>query len=275
MLLPVPRESIERLKMRAVVVIIVALLGLPAVALGQTDEIQVYDAAIAERGVFNLTWHNNFTPNGLKTPAFPGGLIPNKTFNGVPEWAYGVMDWFEAGLYLPLYSISKNRGATINGGKLRVLFVRPHAAEHVFFYGINFEFSYNAKHWDPRSYTSEIRPIVGLHLHPVDIIVNPILDNSYVGGFKGLDFAPATRVAYNYSSKWTFAVEEYADFGPLRHFYSGRQQSQQIYGVLDHSTKFVNVEAGIGFGMTSGSDKVTLKLILSRDLHSSNKKQKP
>ena len=82
------------------------------------------------------------------------------------------------------------------------------------FTAINFEFSYNARHWDPRSYTSEIRPIIGLHLHPVDIIVNPILDNSYVGGFKGLDFAPATRVAYNFSSKWAFAVEEYADSVP-------------------------------------------------------------
>jgi hypothetical protein len=268
-------KTVERLELRAVVVIILALFALPVVALAQTDEIQVYDAAIAERGVFNLTWHNNFTPIGLKSPAFPGGLTPDKSFNGVPEWAFGVTDWFEAGLYLPLYSVSKDRGATINGGKIRLLFVRPHAAEHILFYGINFEFSYNARHWDPRSYTSEIRPIIGLHLHPVDIIVNPILDNSYVGGFKGLDFAPATRVAYNYSSRWAFAVEEYADFGPLRHFYSGSKQSQQIYGVVDHTTKFGDVEAGIGFGLTGGSDKVTLKLILSRDLHTPNKKQEP
>jgi hypothetical protein len=268
-------KTVERLEMRTLVVIILVLLALPAAALAQTDEIQVYDGAIAERGVFNLTWHNNFTPIGLKTPEFAGGLIPDKSFNGVTEWAYGVTDWFEAGLYLPLYSVSKDRGATINGGKIRMLFVRPHAAEHIFFYGMNFEFSYNAKHWDPRSYTSEIRPIIGLHLHPVDIIVNPILDNSYVGGFKRLDFAPAARVAYNYSSRWAFAVEEYADFGPLSHFYSGSEQSQQIYGVVDHTTKLLNIEAGIGFGLTGATSKVTLKLILSRDLHTPNKKQKP
>jgi hypothetical protein len=73
----------------------------------------------------------------------------------------------------------------------------------------------NAKHWDWNHFTSEIRPVIGLHLHPVDIIVNPILDNSFIGGFKNLDFAPATRVAYNFSSKWAMAVEEYADVGPL------------------------------------------------------------
>ena len=35
-------------------------------ASAQTDEIQVYDAQIAEPGVFNLMVHNNFTPEGLK-----------------------------------------------------------------------------------------------------------------------------------------------------------------------------------------------------------------
>src|SRR6202035_1129384 len=123
-------------------------LVVPAAAFAQTDEIQVYDAVIAEPGIFNLTWHNNFIADGLKTPAFPGGLIPDKSHNGVTEWAYGVTDWFEAGLYLPLYSISKGRGATINGGKLRLLFAKPHADDRMFFYAVNFEFSYNAKHWD-------------------------------------------------------------------------------------------------------------------------------
>jgi hypothetical protein len=261
--------------MRLLVVMTIALLALPAAALSQTDEIQVYDAQIADPGVFNLTWHNNFAPIGLKTPVFPGGLIPDKSLNGVPEWAYGVAPWFEAGLYLPLYSISKDRGATINGGKIRLLFVKPHATEHTFFYGINFEFSYNARHWDPRRYTSEIRPIIGFHLHPVDIIVNPILDNSWLGGFKGLDFAPAIRLAYNISPNWAVAAEEYADFGVLRHFYLGSQQQQQIYAVMDHTSKTINIEAGIGFGLTTATSKVTLKLILSRDLYARNKQRKP
>ena len=193
----------------------------------------------------------------------------DKSLNGVPEWAYGVTDWFEAGLYLPLYSASKDRGPTINGGKIRLLFAVPHADNRKFFYGANFEFSYNSKHWDQRRYTSEIRPIIGWHLKPVDIIFNPILDSSYVGGFKSLDFAPATRVAYNISPKWAVAVEEYADIGPLREFYA--IESHQIFGVFNHSTKFADIEAGVGFGLTSASDKVTLKLLLSRDFYSRTK----
>src|ERR1700722_15300317 len=257
---------------RAFALIVSVGFVVPAAAFAQTDEIQVYDAVIAEPGVFNLTWHNNFIADGLKTPAFPGGLIPDKSFNGVTEWAYGVTDWFEFGLFLPLYSISKDRGATINGGKIRLLFVRPHADDHKFFYGANFEFSYNAKHWDENRFTSEIRPIIGWHLHPWDIIVNPILDNSWMGGFKSLDFAPATRIAYNLPSNWALAVEEYADYGLLRNLATGSQQVHELYAIFDRYSKVVNVEAGVGFGLTSSSDKVTLKLILSRDLNQRSKK---
>jgi hypothetical protein len=264
-------KILEKIDVRALAVIAVALVASPAVAFAQTDEIQVYDGVIAEPGVFNLMVHNNFTPRGQKTPAFPGGLIPNKSLNGVTEWAWGVTNWFEAGLYLPLYSISKDRGATINGGKIRLLFTKPHADDRMFFYAVNFEFSYNSKHWDSRRFTSEIRPIIGVHLHPVDIIVNPILDNSYLGGFKSLDFAPATRVAYNFSSKWAMAVEEYADVGPLHQFNPASEQSHMLYGVFDHNSKFLNIEAGVGFGLTGASDKVTLKLMLSRDLNSRGK----
>ena len=250
--------------------IAIALVAAPVIGFAQTDEIQVYDGEIAEKGKFNLMLHNNFTPNGLKTPAFPGGIVPNRALVGVSEWAYGVTDWFEAGLYMPLYSISKTRGVSFNGFKLRALFVKPHAAESKFFYGVNFEFSVNARQWDPRRFTSEVRPIIGWHLHPVDIIVNPIIDTSYTGGFKNLDFAPAARVAYNFSPKWAVAAEEYADYGPLHQFYPASEQSHQIYAVIDHAAKIVNIEFGVGFGLTSSSDKLTLKLMLSRDLNSRN-----
>jgi hypothetical protein len=247
--------------------IALALVAAPVAALAQTDEIQVYDAAIADRGKFNLMIHNNFTPSGLKEPAFPGAVESNHALVGVAEWAYGVTDWFEQGLYLPLYSFSPNTGATYNGFKLRWLFVKPHADDQRFFYGMNFEFSVNRPQWDTRHFTSEVRPIVGWHLKPVDIIVNPIVDTAYTGGFKNLEFVPAVRVAYNFSPRWAGAAEEYADFGPLRDFYPGREQSHQIWAVVNRRSKFVNIETGIGFGLTSSSDKVTLKLMLSRDLN--------
>lgn len=235
-------------------------------AFAQTDEIQVYNAEIAAPGVFNLTLHDNYTPAGHTTPTFPGGIVPNHTLNGVPEWAYGVADWFEAGLYLPLYSLSGNGSLTYNGFKVRTLFVLPDAATHSFFYGVNFEFSWNTAHWDQSQHSLEIRPILGWHLGAFDVIVNPILDSDY-RGLARLDFAPATRVAYNVDKTWALALEEYDDFGPLRGFDATAQQQHQLFGVFDYNGKPWSIEGGIGVGLTGASDHLVLKLILSRDLN--------
>lgn len=246
--------------------VLVAMALAPGIASAQTDEIQVYDASHAAPGIFNLTWHNNFTPKGINTPGFPGAVVANKSWNGVPEWAYGVTEWLELGLYLPLYTHDENRGWGLDGFKPRVLFTVPHADERTFFYGANFEFSINAQQWDEKRYTSEVRPIVGWHLHPVDIVINPIVDTSY-DGLKNLEFVPAMRVAYNLNPTWALAGEEYDDFGPLHGFLPTSDQVHQFFAVVDRSGGFLDVEAGVGVGMTSASDRLTFKLLLARDLN--------
>ena len=62
---------------------------------------------------------------------------------------------------------------------MRALFAVPRADERRFFYGANFEFSVNARRWDATRFTSEVRPIVGWHLKPWDIILNPIVDTAW------------------------------------------------------------------------------------------------
>jgi hypothetical protein len=235
-----------------------------AAAATQTDEIQVYDASIVDKGMFNLTLHNNYTVHGSTEPSFPGGLAPDHRLSGVAEWAYGVTDWFEAGLYLPIYSVASG-DAGFQGAKIRTLFVVPHADDRRFFYGVNLEFSYNGEHWDEQRSTSEIRPIFGWHLGAFDLVFNPILDNSYKGASK-LEFVPAMRFAYNISSKWAVAVEEYSDFGPIEDFYPADEQSHQLFAVFDYSGGAISLEGGIGFGMTSATDDLAIKLIFSKGL---------
>jgi len=261
-------NALQKVLIYMYAVVSLFLVIAPKTAFAQTDEIQVYDAEIEDQGKINLMVHSNFTPIGRKTADFPGGIIPNHSINGTAEWAYGVNSWFEQGLYMPVYSLySDGRGATLNGFKIRELFVKPHAHEQTFFYGVNFEFSVNARYWEAKRISSEIRPIIGLHLHPVDVVFNPIVDTDYTGGFGNLEFVPATRIAYNVNDKWTGAIEEYADCGPLRHFLPGNQQFHEVWAVMDRSSKVLSIEAGVGFGVTAGADKITLKLMLSRDLN--------
>lgn len=247
------------------VITLLACAG-PRLLAAQSDEIQVYQGGLAAPGVLNITLHTNFTPNGLKSPAFPGAVTSDHSLNGVPEFAYGVTRWFEAGLYLPLYSVDKHTGFGLDGFKLRTLFARPDADNHTFVYGANFEFSYNAKRWDTNRFSSEIRPIIGWHLKPFDIIFNPILDTEY-DNFKNLEFAPSTRVAYNVNSSWQAAVEEYADLGTINRLAPSSSQSHQVFAVVDHGGKVWDIEAGVGAGLNNASDKFTLKLIVARDLH--------
>ena len=103
-------------------------------------------------------------------------------------------------------------------------------------------------------------------MHPWDIIINPILDTDWTG-VSNYIFAPSMRLAYNYSPKWAFAAEHYADYGPVRQFYTVSNQYHALWAVVDHNGKILNVETGIGFGLTPATDKITLKLMLSRDLN--------
>ena len=245
--------------------LLLCLLVWAVAARAQTDEIQVYDAEITSVGRFNLTWHNNFTPSGRTEPEFPGGVVPEHALNGVPEWAYGVTEWFEQGLYLPVYTLTANGELLFDSVKVRELFVVPHAHDRTFFYGINFELSYNTAHWEQSRYTGEIRPIVGVHLGHVDLIVNPILDTQF-NGLGKLDFAPAARAAYNFNSRFAFALEYYGDYGPLGQFNPPSERSQMAFAVVDFGNSSNGIELGVGKGFTHASDNCVIKLMLMHDL---------
>jgi hypothetical protein len=247
------------------VALLACILAWTPAARAQTDEIQVYDAEITAPGQFNLTWHDNFTPSGRSAAAFPGGIIPNHALNGVPEWAYGVTEWFEAGTYLPVYSLTGDGRLLFDGVKLRALFVVPNAHDRTVFYGLNFELSYNTPHWETRRFSGEIRPIIGIHVGRFDLIANPILDTDF-NGLGKLDFAPAVRAAYKLSEQLAFAIEHYAEFGPIERFSRASAQSQTLFAVLDYGSSSNGVEFGIGRGLTRASDSCVLKLMLRHDL---------
>lgn len=140
----------------------------------------------------------------------------------------------------------------------------PHAQGRSFFYGVNFKLSFNARYWEPTRNSGEIRPIIGGRIGPVDLIVNPILDTSFQG-VGSLDFAPASRAAYNFSGIWAVALEHYADYGRLSHFAPFRRQQQTHFAVINYKGEPLGVEFGVGHGFTAASDSLVIKIILPRD----------
>jgi hypothetical protein len=224
------------------------------------DEIQVYNADIAEVGQWTIEQHLNYTLQGRRAPDFPGALIANRSLQGTPELARGITDWWEIGFYAPFAVDSEGRFLS-NAGKIRNLFVVPDAAKRDFFYGVNIELSYETPPFSQSRYAAEIRPIIGVRNKDWEFIVNPIVDLTFGKGGEA-DFAPAARVARNLGEDRFIAVEYYADFGKIGDFLPVQEQSHQVFGVLDFKIEKFDIELGVGYGLTAGSDRLVAKAII-------------
>jgi hypothetical protein len=242
---------------RIAVVSVVAALAPAAYAV---DEIQVYNAEIAEVGQWTIQQHLNYAFSGRSQPDFPGGLIPNHSLQGTPELAYGVTKWWEIGFYAP-FAVTGNGELLLNGGKIRNLFVVPDAAKRDFFYGVNVELSYQTPPFSQSRYAVEIRPIVGVRNKEWEFIVNPIVDLTF-GEFGMQTFAPAARLARNLGEERFIGLEYYSDWGQIGSFLPLQEQSQQIFAVTDFKVGKFDVELGAGFGLTAGSDRFVTKAIV-------------
>jgi len=224
------------------------------------DEIQIYNAEIAEVGQWTYEQHLNYAAVGQTQPEFPGGFTSNHSLQGTPEFAYGITNWWEGGFYLP-FAITGSGEFLSDGAKIRSLFVIPDAAKRSFFYGVNFELGYELPQFSLTRWNLEIRPIIGVRNKEWEFIVNPIVDVGF-GSAGEADFAPALRLARNLGEDRFVGLEYYADFGRIGDFLPLRAQSQQLFAVTDFKVRTVDVELGVGYGFTPGSDGLVVKAII-------------
>jgi hypothetical protein len=241
------------------------LLMASALSARAADEIQVYNAEIAKVGQWTFQLHNNYAFIGRKEPNFPGGLVPNHTLQGTGEWAYGITDWWEMGFYTP-YAVDQELTPYSNAIKIRQLFVIPNAAEREFFYGVNFEFSYAMPQFLDTRWLIEMRPIVGWRKGDYEFIINPIVDFG-IGQNGGADFAPAARFARNLAENFAVGFEYYTDLGRPQDRLPFNEQQHNLYAVVDFKIGRFDVNAGVGYGLTPGSDRLMAKMIIGTDLN--------
>ena len=223
------------------------------------DEIQVYNAEIADIGQWTIQQHLNYAFVGQSQPEVPGGFASNHALQGTPELAYGITKWWEIGFYLP-FAINGD-GVLSDGAKIRNLFVVPNAAKRSFFYGVNFELGYETPKFSATPWTLEIRPIIGVRNKEWEFIVNPIVDLSFGSSQGEADFLPAVRLARNLGQDRFVGLEYYAYFGKIGDFLPLKQQSQQLFAVTDFKVDKIDVQLGTGFGFTPGSDRFIVKAI--------------
>jgi hypothetical protein len=168
-----------------------------------------------------------------------------------------VTKWWEAGFCLP-FAVTGAGEFLSDGAKIRGLFVIPNAAQHSLFSGVNFELGYEMPQFSLTRWALEIRPIIGVRNTQWEFIVNPIVDVGF-GEAGEADFAQAVRLARNLGQDRFIGLEYCADFGKIGDFLPLQQQSHRIFAVTDFKLNTVDVELGVGYGFTPGSDGLVVK----------------
>ena len=242
--------------------LLAALVALPVAAhAALPDEIQVYTDDLEEAGGRGIELHVNTTPDGRRTPEYPGEVVPHRGLRVTPEISWGLAENWDGGVYLPF--VRSGDGAYFFAGprfRLKYLPLRPAEGATGAFAGVNVEVSFVQERFEQAGRTMEIRPIVGYRGEKWLFSFNPILETDLAGANKlVLTFAPAFKVSRRAWPGMALGAEYYMDLGRVSAFSPQEEQSRILYLTAD--TERVNF--GIGYGLTDASDRWTVKAIFS------------
>jgi hypothetical protein len=230
-------------------------------------EIQVYDGTADEPGASGLEVHANHVAAGARTLPTDARDANGETHLTL-EPSHGMSPIWEIGAYLQT-ALDAEGGYHYAGVKLRSKWVtpkgwRPHAR-----LGINVELSWLPATYDPGRWGAELRPIAAWEDERWLLAGNPILDFALAG--PGVGDGPAFEPAIAVKRKLRavpllFGLEYYGGFGPIASPLPFHEQDQRIFETIDLAWRWLNVNFGIGEGLTAGTEAFTIKTIVGLSL---------
>lgn len=241
------------------------VLSVPACARAALpDEIQVYTSDINKPGEFGLELHVNTTPSGRATPDYRGEIPPAHGWRFTGEFSYGVTPALEAGLYLPFVLGAGDRDR-FAGPKVRLkwLPLRVDADGNGSFAGLNFEYAWTNEALEQATQALEVRPILGWRNPDWLVAFNPVLGFDRAGPTKGNtpSFEPSLKAARTVARGVMAGLEYYAGLGPANDLLPRSQQEHSLYVALDVDRAPWVFNFGVGRGLTSATDRWTVKAI--------------
>ena len=229
------------------------------------DEIQVYADDINAPGEFGLELHVNTTPSGRRTPDFPNEVLTHHGLRVTPEFSLGLTKTLEAGLYLPYDRDAEGR-VLFGGPKLRLkwLPLRQPESGAGWFAGLNWEYSWLNRNFEPETRRLELRPILGWKNAQWLVAANPVLDWALNGPQRGgrPDFNPSFKVARTVAPGLALGAEYYTGLGPFGRPVARDRQPRTLFLALEWARGPVPLHLGIGHGLNDAADKWTVKAIL-------------
>ena len=228
-------------------------------------EIQVYDGSANAPGAPGIELHVNTVVSGLRQ-AVPPEVPPDHQTHLTAEPSLGITSWWELGAYVQT-TVQPSGDFDYSGVKLRSKFVRPGGESDRFRWGLNLEVSDLPPSAERDRWGAEVRPIVayGTRGGPFVCAFNPILDFALSGPGAAAtpSFEPAVTALFVVEGLLSAGVEYYGDVGQLGHFLPLREQQHTVFEVINVLRwKRIEINAGVGEGLTASSNGFVTKLIL-------------
>ena len=227
-------------------------------------EIQVYASDTVPAHNLMVEVHSNFTAVGQR--GAPGLAATNHAEHETLELTEGVNAWSELGFYV-FTDEQSGQGVQWVGDHLRPRVRAPERWHWPLGASLSTEVGYQRALFSPDTWTWEIRPILDKQVGPWYFAVNPALERTFHGPdvSKGLDFAPAAQISYDFTKKVTGTIEYYGDFGDIRDVSSLHDQQLQIFPAIDlNLSPQWEFNFGVGIGPTAATDRWIIKAILGR-----------
>ncbi len=238
-------------------------------------EIQVYGAETqaARSTMFEL--HSNVTTMGFKKDQ-NGVIADDLAWHETIEVTHGFTSWFEVGVYLFMSANRGQYGLTYVGDHIRPRIRVPEAWHWPLGLSLSAEVGYQKPRYCADTWTLEIRPVIDREYKWFYITINPTLDYSLQGldHHEGLQFSPDLKVKFQVCKQLAIGIEYYTGLGPIRAPYALRDQKHQLGPSFDLDV-FPDYEINFGyvFGLTPGTERGIVKLILGRRVEWKKKKK--
>ena len=252
-------------RLHVAVVLLAAVVTLLPRAAGAVDpfEIEVYDGTANQPGMPSVELHANSVASGLRTSVAPE-LPANHQSHFTLEPSLGLLPWWEIGGYLQT-ALRGDGAFDYAGVKLRSKFATPPSFSDRVRLGANLEVSFLPERYDRNRWGMELRPIAAYEDKHWLLAVNPIVDLALAGPdyHRGPWFQPAAMAVFKLFEFASVGVEYYGNLGPFSDFASGREQEHYIFEVFNLlAVSHIEINAGIGEGLTPGSNPLTVKMIV-------------
>ncbi len=243
-----------------------ALAGVVRLAHAGAAELEVYTDKIEAAGSFDVELLTSRALSGSRSRDLGEGDASPHTFEFTPELEFGLGHGTGADLYV-LLSHTNDDGWRGDGAEFQLTYVHRPRGPARWFWGAVGEVAWLSDRISESGALLEVRPVVGWRGRRWLFALNPTIEFPLGGAESHRPEAePAAKVSYAVSPDLSIGVEHYSELGEIGHMEPRGGQTHVLFGVIDARVGEVNVNAGVGRGLTGASPGWVVKAVVELDL---------